>query len=314
MAAENKIMVLGHYMDLPFQKDLSADQFFKLIEDKKVAYYDLIAQGFSDPWEMGLEDGNPWSFASRVGQKFLKTAWGDTDLLQISEKESKFMHIVQIIGLLAAWKGLESSGIPPSLLHKTRTGVFVAGTTLFGNFTSFPGETSLRGSLTSSLADRIAYFLGTHGPNIAMETACSSSLVAMTLAANAIKDGSCEVALVVGINICTREYELGLQAAGVMSRKQKSLPFDVEADGIVRCEGYGCIVLASHAWAVRHKYMDSVQCQLVNATIGSAGAAPTAQQGSGRVYEQPNAHGMLYPCHVCKLACLLDIFTFILQE
>lgn len=290
-----QVMVLGHHMELPFQKDLSADQFVQLIEDKKVVYYDLIEHGFSDPWEMGLEDGNPWSFGSRVGQKFPPgSKWGDTALLQISEKEAKFMNSFQLIALETVWKALENSGVPTSLLHKTRTGVFVAGMTLFGNFSSFPDETSLRGSLNSSLADRIAYFLGTHGPNVALESACSSSLVAMTLAANAIKDGSCEVALVIGINSCNREYELALQAAGVMSKRQQCLPFDTEADGIVRCEGYGCIVLASHAWVVQHKYTDSVKCQLVNATMGSAGAAPTAQQGSGRVYEQPNAHGRLY--------------------
>lgn len=303
---KEQIMVMGHHLELPFQKDLTADQFVQLIEDKRTVYYDLIDSGFSEPWEMGLQDGNPWLFGSKMGQKFPPgQRWGDTVLLQVSEKEAKFMHSFQLIGLLAAWKALENSGVPTSLLHKTRTGIFVAGTANFGNFESYPDDTSLRGSLNSSLADRISYFLGTHGPSIALETACSSSLTALTLACNAIKDGSCEVALVVGINANNREYELALQAAGVISKKGQCLPFDKEADGTVRCEGNGCIVLASHMWTMRNNFLDSVKCQIVNATMGSAGAAPTARQGSGRVYEQPNAQGMVFALFCRSSACLI---------
>jgi len=224
---------------------------------------------------------------------------GDMALMQISEKESKFMDIFQVMCLSSVWKGLENCGIPTSLLQGTNTGVFVAGYALFGSYESYPDESSLRGSLNSSLSDRISYFLGTHGPSITVETACSSSLTAMTFAANSIRNGSCDVAIVVGMNAQSREYELSLQATGVVSKSGQCRPFDEQADGTLRCEGSGCIILSSLEWAKQNKYTDSIKCELLNATIGSAGAAPHARQGSGRVYEQPNVDGMVSMIRLC---------------
>lgn len=297
-----EVCILGHFADLPYDRDASVDTLVGKIENNEVLYFDLLERGIFESWEVGddVVDGNPWLVHTVQGQKFLiGCPEGDMALMQIAEKESKFMDIFQVMCLSAVWKGLENCGIPATMLQGTNTGVFVAGYALFGGYETYPDESSLRGSLNSSLSDRISYFLGTHGPSITLETACSSSLTAMTIAADAIKNGSCRVAIVVGMNGQSREYELALQATGVVSKSGQCRPFDERADGTVRCEGSGCIILASLDWAKENRYTDSIKCVLLNATIGSAGAAPHARQGSGRVYEQPNADGMVSMIKLC---------------
>ena len=235
------------------------------------------------------------------------------------------MLFTQRILLTAVWDVLEGAGIPPSLLHKTRTGVFVAAMKNFGGFESYPDETALRSALTSGyvpalgldcpdlppryysryylqiyrLSDRIAYFLGTHGPSLTLETACSSSLVALTLAVNAIRDGSCDVAIVSAVNVTPREYELALQATGVVSRQGECRPFDEDASGTLRCEGTACMVVCSMDWAKKHGYTGTIKSVIVNSTIGSAGADPNVAQGSGRLYESPNVFGMAEMIRLC---------------
>ena len=295
------IAILGYHMDMPCIQDISGDELVDIIENKKFVGVDMIDQGILENWEYN-DNGNPWLYQHRIGHKYTQERekqWGDLTLLQLSEKEAKFMSMFQLIVLESVWKALEKSGVPTFLLHKTKTGVFVAGYQMFGGFESYPDETSLRGGLTSGMSDRIAYFLGTHGPSVTLETACSSRRVAMTIAANSIRNGSCDVAILACTNIFNSEYELSLQATGVVSEKGECRPFDDDASGTVRCEGFGCMILCSMEWARENNYCDTIKSLLLNATMGSAGADPMAKQGSGRVYESPNSHGMAEMVKLC---------------
>ena len=236
------------------------------------------------------------------------------------------MSSMMRILLMRVWSTLEEVGIPPSLLQKTRTGVFVAAMKNFGGFASYPDETALRSGLVSGLSDRIAYFLGTHGPTLTVETACSSSLVALTMAVNSIRDGSCDVAIVASSNFGSEEYELALQATGVISREGQCRPFDEDASGTLRCECSVCMVVCSMDWAKRYGYSGTIKSVIVNSTVGtciegacrlylnqlshptrfalvtspgSAGADRNAVQGSGRIYEAPNVLGMVEMIRLC---------------
>lgn len=293
------VAVLGYFMDLPSKPEVSGDDLVDVIQSRAFIGQDYLETGNLHPWEYA-EDGNPWMFHHRKGHKYREQeVGGDLALLQITDKESRFMSTVQFMALQSAWRGLENSGVPISLLHKTKTGVFVAGYEKFGGFKSYPDETSLRGGIMSGVSDRIAYFLGTHGPTLTLETACSSSLVAMTLAVDSIRNGSCDVAILVSVNMLSTEYEVALQATGVVSRKGECRPFDEDSSGTLRCEGAGCIILCSVSWARKHNYLETIKTIVVNSTIGSAGADPNASQGSGRVYESPNAFGMAEMIRLC---------------
>ena len=304
------LAILGYHMDLPCKRDITGDDLVEIIQKREFVGVDVVEKGILDAWEYD-GTGNPWLFQNSVAHKYTQDQegqWGDTALMQVSEKEKKFMSMLQLVALEAVWKALEKCGIPLARLHKTRTGVFVAGYQIFGGFESYPDETSLRGGLMSGLSDRISYFLGTHGPSLTLETACSSSLVAMTIAANSIRNGSCDVAILVCINIFNHEYELALQATGVVSKEGKCKPFDGDASGTIRCEGFGCMILSSMEWAQQNNYDDIIQSLLLNATIGSAGADAKAKEGSGRVYEAPNVEGMAEMIRLCHQVRIQNLF------
>ena len=292
------IAILGYCMELPSMPDMSGEDLARIVARNEVVIDDYLDTNAIDPHEYS-EDGNPWLYCHRRGNKFGESVEVDLTLLQITEKESKFMSWFQILALRIVWRGLEASGIPVSLLHKTRTGVFVAGYNRTGDLKSYPDETSLRGNLMSSLSDRIAYFLGTHGPNLTVETACSSSLVALSLAVDSIRNGSCDIAIVTSLNTATTDYIISLQATGVISQNGECRPLDDDASGTLRCEGCGCLIVCSMEWAKQNGYCGTIKSVIVNASIGSAGANPKATQGSGRVYEAPNVFGMAEMIRLC---------------
>ena len=291
------IAILGYCMELPGILDMTGDDLVEIIRSKRVHINDHLDTNAIAPHQYS-QDGNPWLYQHRKGNKYDRRDI-DFTLLQITEKESKFMSEQQMLALHFVWRGLEASGIPISLLHKTSTGVFVAASQRLGDLTSYPDETSLRGGLMSSISDRVAYFLGTHGPTLTVETACSSSLVALSLAVDSIRNGSCDVAIVASINGSTVEYEMSLQATGVISQKGECRPFDDDASGTLRCEGFGCVIVSSMDWAKSNGYCGTIKSLIVNTTVGSAGAHPSAAQGSGRVYESPNVVGMVKMIQLC---------------
>lgn len=277
------IGILGHSLTLPLAIDAMGEEYFRILSEKQVLKSDLVEIGRIKEWAYSNDDPNPWLHHQKWGHLFPEDiSMDDTTLLRLSEKELKFMAQQQLLALTSVWKALENCGLPVNALHKTATGVFVAGYAKFGGFESYPDETALRGGMMSSLADRVSYFLGTHGPSVTLETACSSSLVAITLAANSIKDGTCDVAIVLGINMMFDEYEFAFQAMGVVSPTGECRPFCEKANGTVRCEGICCIVLCSMNWANEHQLLGNIDCMVLNATLGSAGADPNAKQGSGR--------------------------------
>lgn len=296
------IAILGYSMDLPSHLDIQGSELARIARDGETTFVDYLESGILRPHEYGEDD--PWRYQHRVGNRFrpgeLELELGfDHTLLQVSEKEGKFMHGMVEVLMNRVWDTLETVGIPPSLLQKTRTGIFSCATKNFGGYTSYPDETALRSSLNSGLSDRIAYFLGTHGPTLAFETACSSSLVALTLAMNAIRDGSCDTAIITAINLANMEYELSLQATGVISNEGQCRPFADDASGTLRCEGTACMFVCSMEWAKQNGYSGIVKSLIVNSTIGSAGADPKAAQGSGRIYESPNVFGIAEMIRLC---------------
>ena len=105
-------------------------------------------------------------------------------------------------------------------------------------------RTSARATPTASRPGGLPYVLGLHGPAIAVDTACSSSLVALHLACQGLRQGECDRALAGGVNlILTPELNVNFSKAGMMAPDGRCKTFDASADGYVRGEGGGVIVL-----------------------------------------------------------------------
>jgi phthiocerol/phenolphthiocerol synthesis type-I polyketide synthase B len=194
------------------------------------------------------------------------TRWGsflygidafDAEFFGITPTEAAEIDPQQRLVLEVTCEALENAGIRADSLRRTATGVFVgACVSEYGYLTSMDlshvdARTATGGAL-SIIANRLSYFLDLRGPSMAVDTACSSSLVAVHLACQSLRTGESEFAIAAGVNLLlspaiTRSFD----QANAMSRTGGCRAFDGAADGTVRGEGCGVVVLKRLADAVR---------------------------------------------------------------
>lgn len=183
----------------------------------------------------------------------------DARFFGISPREAESLDPQQRLLLETSWEALEHAGIAPSRLVGTDTGVFVGiGTTDYLQVVQENSDHRVidpyvgTGSGYCVASGRLSYFLGVHGPNIAVDSACSSSLVSVLMAVQALRNRSCSVALAGGVNSIvspkTTVYMCNLRA---LSTTGRCATFDSSADGYVRGEGAGMLVLKRLADAER---------------------------------------------------------------
>ena len=182
----------------------------------------------------------------------------DAAFFGIAPREAHRMDPQQRLLMEVAWQALEHAGIDPRLLEGSDTGVFVG---LFGHdyellhYGSAP-EADLdayfsTGAAPSVASGRLSYFLGLKGPALTVDTACSSSLAALHLACRSLRDGECNLALAAGVNlILTPTLSIAFARAGMLSPDGRCRTFDAQANGYVRGEGCGVVVLKPLASAL----------------------------------------------------------------
>ncbi|WFP51891.1 amino acid adenylation domain-containing protein [Methylomonas sp. EFPC3] len=167
----------------------------------------------------------------------------------ISPKEAEILDPQQRLLLTAAWTALEQAGISREELAGSATGVFIGisgseyGQLAWRSDSSLDGHAGT-GTAASIAANRLSYFLDLRGPSLAVDTACSSSLVAVHLACQSLLAGECDTALVGGVNLMLNPaLTRALGKAGMLSVTAACHSFDAAADGYVRGEGVGLVVL-----------------------------------------------------------------------
>src|SRR5437762_154858 len=151
--------------------------------------------------------------------------------------------------MMYVWKAIEDAGYSAESLSGTNTALFV-GTASSGyserlSRTSIAIEGYSSTGLTPSVGPgRMSYFLNLHGPSEAIETACSSSLVTIHRGVTAIECGQCTIAIVGGVNILVSpELHMSYSKAGMLSSDGRCKTFSAQANGYVRGEGIGMLVL-----------------------------------------------------------------------
>jgi acyl transferase domain-containing protein/acyl carrier protein len=174
----------------------------------------------------------------------------DAAFFGISPREAASMDPQQRILLEVAWEALEHAGIDPSSLGGSPTGVFVGVCTSDYYRRTMAGIPQLgdayiaTGNAASVVSGRVSYVLGLRGPSVSVDTACSSSLVAVHLACQSLQLGESRLALAGGVNvICSPETTILLSKAHMMAPDARCKAFDARADGFVRGEGCGLVVL-----------------------------------------------------------------------
>ncbi|WP_437819488.1 type I polyketide synthase [Sorangium sp. So ce1078] len=228
----------------------------------------------------------------------------DAAFFEISPREAVSLDPQQRLLLEVAWEALEDAGERPDRLMKSRTGVFVGISSADYRAEVVARDIAeleaydLTGNLFSTAAGRIAYVLGLQGPCMAIDTACSSSLVAVHEACQSLRRGESDRALAGGVNLILDPTNTALLARmQALSPEGRCKTFDASANGFVRGEGCGLVVLkrlsdaerdGDRIWAlIRGSAINQdgrstgltapnalAQQDLVRQALASAGAAP----------------------------------------
>ena len=173
----------------------------------------------------------------------------DHEFFGISAREAELLDPQQRLLLETAWEALEDAGIPAGKVAGRPVGVFAGVWTSdyeacardLGRWADFYATT---GTGRYAASGRLSYVFDLRGPSLTVDTACSSSLVALHMAAKSIAGGECEMALAGGANVILRpDVTLAYSRSGMLSPDGRSKFGDAAADGYVRSEGAGMLVL-----------------------------------------------------------------------
>jgi len=183
----------------------------------------------------------------------------DAEFFGISPREAAAMDPQQRLLLEVAWEALENAGITPEAIRSTQTSVFVGLTTfdysLIAAAMTQPEEADPYisfGNASNFAAGRLSYFLGVHGPAVVIDTACSSSLVAIHLACQSLRRRESDQALAAGTNlIMSPANSIACSRWGMLAPDGQCKTFDAAANGYVRSEGCGVVVLKRLSDALR---------------------------------------------------------------
>lgn len=214
---------------------------------------DLVTEIPADRWDadeiFDAEKGVAGRSVSKWGA-FLEDVTGfDPDFFGINEREATAMDPQHRVLLETAWEAVEHAGRTPSSMSGTATGVFIGMShddyaMVTSDAGAFDQAYAFTGNPFSMASGRIAHALGLSGPALTTDTACSSSMVAVHQACRSLHDGESDMALAGGVMLMLdQRLYASASGQGMLSATGRCHAFDVEADGFVRAEGCGIVML-----------------------------------------------------------------------
>ncbi|MEU9021030.1 SDR family NAD(P)-dependent oxidoreductase [Actinomadura sp. NPDC048394] len=217
-----------------------------------------VPDGRWDPFDDGSpEVADRLARTTRLGGFLDDVAEFDAQFFGITPREAAVMDPQQRLVLEVAWEAFEHAGIGPASLRGSRTGVFVGvSAPEYAAFTASDLASlepfTATGAALSIIANRLSYLLDLRGPSMIVDTACSSSLVSTHLAVQALRGGEADVALAGGVNVLlSPTVTMTFDLADATAKDGHCKAFDASADGMVRAEGCGAVVLKRLSDAVR---------------------------------------------------------------
>jgi phthiocerol/phenolphthiocerol synthesis type-I polyketide synthase D len=244
--AEEPVAVVGLGCRLPGDVG-GPEDFWRLLAGGADAVGEVPAGRW--PEQHAAADAEILERTTRAGGFLGDIAGFDAEFFAISPREARGIDPQQRMVLEVGWEALEHAGIAPASLAGTATGVFVGvsageyGGRSMAQLAAVDAWSGTGGAL-SVAANRLSYALDLRGPSIAVDTACSSSLVAVHLALQSLRAGECDLAIAAGANLLLGPaVTAAFHEMGIISPSGHCQPFSATADGIVRAEGAGVVVL-----------------------------------------------------------------------
>jgi len=244
------------------------------------------------------------------------TRWGgfldgidqfDPQFFNLSPREAEDLDPQQRLLLEVTWEALENAGQAPDRLAGSATGVFIGISTndyfhlLSQSEPEEIGVYMVTGTTHSIASGRISYLLGLQGPSISLDTACSSSLTAVHLAVQSLRSGECRMAIAGGVNIILMpEMLINFSRARMISPDGRCKTFDARADGFVRSEGCGIVVLKrlSDALANRDPILAVIRGSAANQDGRSTGLTAPNGLAQEAVIRAALASGGVQPAQI----------------
>ncbi|MFD7316046.1 SDR family NAD(P)-dependent oxidoreductase [Streptomyces sp. NPDC059883] len=272
-ARRTDIAVVGLSCRLPQAPDPAS--FWRLLRDGVDAVTDVPGQRWNAAAWHDEDPAAPGKLISRRGGFLPAVDLFDADFFGISPREAAAMDPQQRLALELAWEAFEDAGILPSA--PGRTGVFFGA--IYDDYATLvdrAGPTAITQHTVTGLnrgmiANRVSYALGLTGPSLTVDSAQSSSLVALHLAVESLLRGESDLALAGGVNLnLLPENTVGATKLGGLSPDGRCHTFDARANGYVRGEGGGTVLLRPLAAAIAHG--DPVYCVIRGSAVNNDGS------------------------------------------
>ncbi len=282
--------------------------------------WQILAQGVnavteipSDRWNLDEyydpDADKPGKMYTRHGAYLTEVDQFDAEFFGVSPREAASMDPQHRLLLETSWEALENAAIAPATLRDSQTGVFVGiGNSDYWRLVYSDEERvdaySALGNSYSVAAGRLAYFFGLHGPAMAIDTACSASLVALHQACRSLRAGECNQALAAGVNlILSPEANINFCKSRMLARDGRCKTFDASADGYVRGEGCGVVVLKtlSSAKANGDRILAIIRGSAVNQDGRSGGLTAPNGPAQEAVIREALADGGVAPGEISYL-------------
>lgn len=246
-STQEPVAIIGVSGKFPMADDL--EQFWLNLASGR----DCISEIPDTRWDWASIYGDPSSEINKTNIKSAGIISGidqfDPLFFGISPREAEAMDPQQRLLMTYIWKVIEDAGYAPGALSGTNTGIFVGtGASGYGAIATASGLPiegySAAGMVGSIGPNRMSFLLNLHGPSEPIETACSSSLVAIHRAVSSILRGECDQAIVGGVNtLISPESQISFNKAGMLSKDGRCKTFSKHANGYVRGEGVGMLML-----------------------------------------------------------------------
>jgi acyl transferase domain-containing protein/NAD(P)-dependent dehydrogenase (short-subunit alcohol dehydrogenase family)/acyl carrier protein len=288
-----------------------AETFWRLLENGVDAITEVPPERWDADAYYDPTPNTPGKMTTRWGGFLSGLDRFDAGFFGIAPREAVSVEPQQRLLLETSWEALEDAGISPDSLLGSRAGVFI-GLSAQQEYSTVAsahpeeGGYRLTGTLASVASGRISYVLGLQGPSMTVDTACSSSLVAMHLACQALRNGECEVALAGGANVTLLpEATARLSDLQALSPTGRCRSFSADADGFVRSEGAGVLVLErlSDARKNGHRVLAVLRATAVNQDGRSNGLTAPHGPSQQAVIREALRRGAVDPASVSYLEC-----------